>query len=174
MKHLLLSLLFVTSAQAGIPFTEELSDALTPVVSNTNYNLVKKLIRAVWNPSLVADHGSSTVDSGVHVLGPKLPAKAIITSSYAYVVTPPSGTGSGSTVAFKCEDSGNILTAVDLTAKAAGAVVSGNQYGPSTTSAAAAGMTASIASECNVSAVVAGASPTAGKVVLFVEYVVGE
>lgn len=107
---------------------------------------------------------------GAHSLGVTLPAKALITRSYIYVVTQFADTGT-CTVAIHCEDANNIKTATDITGSAAGAFIEGQSTG------AASAFVGSIASACAITATVAdGGScvPTAGKGIVFVEYVVGE
>lgn len=113
---------------------------------------------------------SSGCSVGAHTLGVTLPAKALITRSYIYVVTQMADTGT-CTVAFHCEDSGNIKTATDLTGSAAGAFIEGASTGAVSTAVSG------IASACVITATVAdGGScvPTAGKIIAFVEYNVGE
>lgn len=104
---------------------------------------------------------------GAHLLGVSLPAKALIQRSYYYVVTQFVDGGAG-TVALHCEDANNILTAEDVTGQAAASIQEGNQDGT------AANMTAAVASACEVTATVAGAEQTAGKLILFIEYQVVE
>lgn len=104
---------------------------------------------------------------GAADLGVDLPANALIQRSWFYVVTQFTDGGSG-TVALHCEDANNIFTAADITGNADGSFVSGNQTGEAST------MTGAIASACDVTATVATATQTAGKLIVFIEYVVGE
>lgn len=102
---------------------------------------------------------------GAHALGVTLPAKAIIVRSWFFVDTQFVDGGVG-TVALHCEDANNIKTATDITGSAAGAFVEGQSTG------AASAFVGSIAAACEVTATVAGADQTAGKLTAFIEYVV--
>ncbi len=107
---------------------------------------------------------------GAHTLGVTLPAKALITRSWIYVVTQLTDTGT-CTVALSCEDANNIKTATDISGSAAGAFIEGESTG------AASAFVGGIASACLITATVAdGGScvPITGKVIAFVEYSVGE
>lgn len=117
-------------------------------------------IRAEYD---VAVHGGSI---GLHGLGKALPAKAIITRSWYQVGTQFADAGSG-TVGFYCEDAGNILAAADITAQTAGSLHDGVSTGT------LASMVPGIGANCELTAVVAGAAQTAGKLVIFVSYVQG-
>lgn len=107
---------------------------------------------------------------GATSLGVALPAKALVVRSYIYVVTQLADTGT-CTLAIHCEDANNIKTATDLTGSAAGAFIEGASTGSAAT------MVSGIAAACNITATVSdGGScvPTGGKVIVFVEYSVGE
>ncbi len=104
---------------------------------------------------------------GAHLLGVSLPAKALITRSYLYVVTQFVDSGSG-TVAVSCEDANNIKTATDITGTAAAGLIEGQSTG------AASAFVGSIAATCEVTATVATASQTSGKALIFIEYEVVE
>ena len=104
---------------------------------------------------------------GAHALGVTLPAKSIITRSWFYTDTQFVDAGSG-TVALHCEDANNIKTATDITGNAVGSIVEGESTG------AASAFKASIGAACEITATVATASQTAGKLTLFVEYVVAD
>lgn len=104
---------------------------------------------------------------GAHGLGAFLPAKAIITRSYLYVVTQFSDTGSG-TVALHCEDANNIKTATDITGTAAGGLIEGESTG------ATSAMKAGIANACQITATVGTVPQLTGKLIAFIEYVVGQ
>ena len=103
---------------------------------------------------------------GLHGLGAALPAKAVITRSWYQVGTQFVDAGSG-TVGVYCEDAGNILAATDITGQSAGSLTDGQSTGT------VASMVSGIGSNCEITAVVAGAAQTAGKLVVFVTYVVG-
>jgi len=94
-------------------------------------------------------------------LGEDLPAKAVISSAVIYVVTQLADGGSG-TLALHCEDANNILTASDITGSAAGAIIAGT--------ATYATPVAGITSACNITATVAGAALTAGKINIWIRY----
>ncbi len=124
----------------------------------------KRIARATLN---CAASGCSV---GAHSLGVSLPAKALITRSYIYVVTQLSDTGT-CTVAISCEDANNIKTATDITGTAAGGLIEGQSTGAAST------FVGSIAATCAITATVAdGGScvPVAGKAIVFVEYNVVE
>lgn len=121
-------------------------------------NLNRKVVRVVYD---VATDGGTPATKN---LGVALPAKALVTQNWTYVVTEFDGTG---TIALQCEDSGNLDAAVSFVGTAAGTVVAGNATG------AASAFVKGIGAACNVSAVVGGASAlTAGKLLHFIEYVV--
>jgi len=116
------------------------------------------------------DCASSGCSVGAHSLGVALPANAIITRSYIYIVTQLTDTGT-CTVAISCEDANNIKTATDITGTAAGGFIEGASTG------AASAFVGGIAAACNITGTVAdGGScvPSAGKLIVYVEYVVGE
>lgn len=102
---------------------------------------------------------------GSHALGVSLPAKALIRQAWFYTNTQFVDAGSG-TVALQCEDAGNIYAAADVTGITATTVTAGIPTGVAST------MVKGIAANCELTAVVAGAAQTDGKLTLFVEYVV--
>lgn len=112
--------------------------------------------------------GSSTVGGaiGPHATGVSLPAKAIITRSYMEVETQFVDAGSG-TVAVSCQTANNIYSAADITGVTAGQFIEGVSTGASTAFQ-------KITSDCAITATVAGAAQSAGKLHIFVEYVVGK
>lgn len=179
MKTFLLSLLAVlfvnVSAQAAqIPLTEELENRLFALESKQLPSAAKGLARVVWDVSANSNLGSSTVDSGVHPLGVQLPKGAIITDTYGYVITPAVKAAPVANVAFTCEDSGNILAATDLSKKGAGQIFAGAARGVSSVAGGTvslSGAVAGISAPCDISAVITTNAWTAGKVVMFVEYV---
>lgn len=155
MRKLLLLVLVLFSPlaafSAGIPYSPELDARLSPL---------PYVAKVVYDVSTTSALGSSTVNSGAHGLGVYLPGKAVILRDWMQIVTPFTDDGSG-TVAFSCEDANNILTAEDLTNDSAG-YKAGN------------GAVAGIANRCEITATVATASQTAGKLVLYLEYFIGE
>lgn len=122
---------------------------------------LKRIVRVTYD--VAVDLGTIAA----HTLGVSLPANALIQRSWIYVVTQFVDGGSG-TVAFHCEDANNIKTATDITGTADGGIIEGAQVGTTAT------MTGSIAATCEITATVATAEQTAGKAILFVEYVVVE
>lgn len=134
------------------------SDLVVPTADGNNAG---RMIRAVYD--VAVDLGTI----GAHLLGVSLPANSIITRSWFFTVTQFVDAGSG-TVALSCEDADNILAAVDITGIAIGAKTTGVQDD------AIANFTGSIAASCELTATVAVADQTAGKLILFVEYTVVE
>jgi len=114
--------------------------------------------------------GSSTVNGGVHNLGGLIPKGSIITRAYVHFVTQFVGTGGASTVAISCEDSGNILAALDFVAQTPDTIVTGIPDD------VLANFVKSIAADCQLTATVVGVGGelTAGKANVFVEYVDSE
>lgn len=161
---------YTTSVYAAtIPFSQELENEL---------GKSKKVLKAVWSPSANSTDGSSTTNSGVHDLGVALPAKAIVTNSYMYIKTAVTDGGTNprvSQVEFKCEDAANILASTNLVQFSAGTIVTAKQYGTSSTPAGVGiGLLDSINDICNVQAVVTLDDASAGRVLLYLEYVVAE
>lgn len=103
--------------------------------------------------------------AGAKGLGVYLPAKALIKQAWFYIDQQFVDAGAG-TVALHCEDANNIFSAADITGSAVGTVTSGVATGT------AANMTKAIAATCELTATVATATQTAGKLTLWVEYVV--
>jgi hypothetical protein len=126
----------------------------------------KRVARATYD--VAVDGGTA----GAYGLGVSLPANAIITRSWFYTVTQFVDGGAG-TVALHCETANNIFSAADITGNADGTLVDGIQDGTFANfdGTGAAGV---LGSACELTATVATAEQTAGKLVLFVEYVVAE
>lgn len=120
----------------------------------------KRIARATY------DFAVHTGAQGAYSLGVALPAKALIMRSWIYVVTQMVDAGSG-TMAIHCEDANNIKTATDLTGTAAGGFIEGAQTG------AVSAAVGAIGAACNITATIGGADLSAGKFIVFVEYVVG-
>lgn len=126
--------------------------------------LAKRTARATLNCA------SSGCSVGAHGLGVTLPAAAVVTQSYIYVVTQLTDTGT-CTVAISCEDANNIKTATDITGSAAGAFIAGQSTGT------AASMVSGIAAACEITATVAdggSCAPLTGKVIVYIDYMVAE
>lgn len=123
--------------------------------------IVERVARVIYD--VATDLGTA----GAHTLGVKLPANTLITRSYLYIVTQFVDAGAG-TVALHCEDANNIKTATDITGTAAGGLIEGASTGSAAT------MVGAITAECEVTATVATADQTAGKLVAYIHYVTFE
>lgn len=170
MKLLLALFILVTSvavyATSGgvVPYGPELDNRFDQLENQTTNNThAKRFARATWDYS--TDGGASTADID---LGVTLPANSLITRSYLYVVTPLASTNSIGTMAFFCEDANNIKTATNFVTTANAGFVEGASTGASTA------MVKGIAADCSIKARVAVAPFTAGKINVFVEYVVSD
>lgn len=96
-------------------------------------------------------------------LGIGLPANAIITRSYVYSITAPTGSV-GATLAFQCQNASDVLAATGFASfGAAGASIDGASTG-------AASAFKYLTAACNIKAVIATAALTAGKLAVYVEY----
>lgn len=144
----------------------ELKGAPFGPAGDARFNELEKgklnVLKAVYDVSSGLHSGTSgaTVNLGVY-----LPAKALIVRSYIYVVTQLVDGGTG-TLAFQCEDANNIKTATDMTGTAAAGFIEGQSTG------AASAFKAAIGSRCQMQAVVAGATISAGKLDVYVEYMI--
>jgi hypothetical protein len=124
-----------------------------------------RIARAVWDPS-----GDATMRTvAAHGLGVTLPAKAIITRSFFHTKTSLVSASNNGTIAFHCEDADNIFAAADIDASSgvAGQIAEGVSDGT------AANMKI-VDAACEITATVATNAFTAGKIDLFVEYVIAE
>lgn len=119
----------------------------------------KGVARFVYN---VPQDGGTVGD---HSLGTYLPASAIITRTYFKVITPFTDAGGG-VVGLKCETANNIYSGQQISGAAANALVEGKSTGTMALAQA-------ITNRCQVTATVSAATQTAGKLVGFVEYVMG-
>jgi hypothetical protein len=155
-------------AQMQLPVTK-ISEKAPP--SGLSTQMLKKINQLVDNTAKTVKFTYSVATNGggigAHLLQAKLPAKAVITRSYLRIDTQFVDGGTG-TVALSCEDANNIKTATDITGSSAGAFIEGQSTG------AASAFSSSIAAECQVTATVAGAAQTDGKLTGWVEYVVHE
>ena len=112
------------------------------------------------------DFAKYTGAIGTYSLGTGLPKNAVITESWLYSITKPTTSASG-TLAFKCQNTGDILAATAAGSfAAAGASLDGVSTG-----ATAANFKYTTAA-CTMQAVIATGALTAGKVSAFVEYMV--
>ncbi len=154
-------------AQDSVPFGPELKEQINKISrDNVNGEKVLKVARATYDVSV---NGGAT--GTAYGLGVYLPANSVLTQSWFHVLTQFAGTG---TVALSCEDAGNIYSAAQLSGSAAGAIVKGRQTGGTDS------MTVGISDKCQLTATVGadggngGATLSAGKLLLFVEYLVTE
>ncbi len=146
--------------------------------------LLKRVARVTWDMTKVAagsslkTNGSAFVPNadGSHFLGDSVPAGAIITRSYFQIVKKPAtenGTSPAATLAFGCNPASSTLFVGDF--EPAGASTPGFYEGKQ--SGAVVGYTYINQKPCTLSANVSHANfttDTPGKVVLFVEYVIGQ
>ncbi len=118
-----------------------------------------RVARATWD---YAEHGGAQTAIG---LGVTLPAKSIIEHAYFYTVTQVEDGGTG-TGALSCEDANNLYSAADVTGNAAGTLVEGVPDGD------VANFVTNIASACELTWTIAGATASAGKLNFYVRYTV--
>ena len=152
------------------PFIPEVYKALRDLEDkNTGQDArLQSLEQLPYSSTLRAEYDVAVQGGGIglHGLGKALPAKASIKRSWYQIGTQFVDAGSG-TVGVYCEDAGNVFAATDITGKTAGTITDGVSTG------SAASMVSGIGANCELTAVVAGAAQSAGKLVVFVEYVVG-
>ncbi len=120
-----------------------------------------KVERTLAVPYDIAVLGGTS--GATYSLGKQLPAGAVITQSWVYVNTVVSGTG---TIAFTCEDAGNIKAAAQYNTASAGSLIAGASTG------AASAFGSGIADTCEVSATVASSAVANGKLTAFIRYIV--
>ncbi len=120
----------------------------------------KKLMHSTFD---VAVDGGTI---GAIDLGEDLPANAIVTQAYFQIITQFTDAGSG-TVALHCAGADDLFAAADITGSAAGTITSGVPVGTAATMF-------DVGTACDVTATVAGADQSAGKMVIWIEYVVSE
>lgn len=120
----------------------------------------KRVARATYD---FAEHGGAQGDIG---LGVTLPDKAVIVKAYFDVITPMASAGGTGTIALKSEGAGDLLIAVDADTLAAG-------LHDCIPTGAAANMIKLTANR-ELTATIGTEDLTAGKFVLFVEYVASD
>lgn len=122
----------------------------------------------LYNAQVAHDYWDQTVGTngavGAHTLSVTLPANAIIQQAYTYSVLTPA-TGTSATLALSC-GSATILTAADVTGRTTGTITANNQTGTAAT------MSNVGSSACVVTATVAVGTFTAGKLDIFIDYVI--
>jgi hypothetical protein len=179
---LILTSIAAFAALRGSPYFPELDqrfvDAETSITTNAANITALQALPANVGPTtegisnlriarVTYDVATDLGTVGAHGLGVSLPAKAVIIRSWFMINTQFVDAGSG-TVALSCEDANNIKTATDITGEAVGAFVEGASTG------AASAFISSIAATCEITATVATAAQTAGKLTLWVMYVVAD
>jgi hypothetical protein len=173
---LFMTLTVTLQSHADVPFSpfrkdmkaamiDAQADIVTLQALPSNHSYLTEGISNVRVARVTYDVATDLGTIGAHLLGVTLPAKSIITRSFFYTDTQFVDGGAG-TVALSCEDANNIKTATDITGNAVGVIVEGESTG------AASAFKASIAADCEVTATVAGAAQTAGKLTAYIYYVV--
>jgi len=103
---------------------------------------------------------------GDHDTSGTLPSGALVIRSYSYIDTIPTTVGGLSgTVAFYCGSGGNLMAATGVSGSAVGTLIEGMSTG-------AASAYKKMSGACTVQAAVGAAAFTAGKLTLWVEYVI--
>lgn len=176
MVTILLSLLFLSNAHAVdgklldkyfSPFKDKVQQKLYKLedVSATSDYRTKEGQFSVRVAKAVYDVSTDLGTIAAHGLGVSLPAHAVVKQVWFYTETQFVDAGAG-TVALSCEDANNLYSAADVTGIAVGTTTAGVATGTAAT------MVKAIAADCEITATVAGAAQTAGKMTIFVEYVV--
>ncbi len=152
-----------TSLSAGAVGTASLAaGAVTEsklAAANADGLMTKRTARVTFDTANGATAGST------YNLGVALPAKAIITRSYLTINTP--FVGASGTVALSCETANNIFSAANITGYTTNDLIEGASTGASTAFK-------KITSACNLSAVVATTTQSAGKLTAWVEFVISQ
>lgn len=125
---------------------------------------VPRVARIVWDQS-VGTNGAV----GTHALGVTIPANAVIRQVWFFTKTSVVSTSNNGTIAFQCNSANDLFSAADIDSSSgvAGQIGAGVEVGTAATML-------KVTTACNVSAVIAVNAFTAGKIDLFVEYVLGE
>ena len=157
----------------GAPYLPEI-DARFNAIEQGNHFLNNSYPSGAADSHYVQQEAQATYDfakytgaTGTYDLGISIPANAIVTRTYLYSITKPTTSASG-TLAFYCANATNAefkLATAAASYPSAGALAEGNQTGT------AANMSV-ISSKCDVHANIQTGALTAGKVTLFLNYVV--
>jgi hypothetical protein len=133
-------------------------------VPNTSGLFVPRVARIVWD-STSGTNGAV----GSHALGVTIPANAVIRQAWFFTKTSLVSVSNNGTIAFQCNSANDIFAAADIDASSgvAGQIGAGVETGTAATML-------KVTTACNVAAVVAVNAFTAGKIDLFVEYVIAE
>lgn len=179
MKKMILGLFVLVSLSAlpaladiqGAPFTPEADRRFDAIEQGNHYkynSYPQGSADGHWAGQVAqASYNFSTLtgQTGTYNLGVSLPNNAIITQSWIYSTIKPT-TSAGGTLAFKCQNTSDILAATAAASFAsAGASIDGVSTG-------AAANFKYMTAKCNLQAVIATGALTAGNVTAYVEYVV--
>jgi len=151
---LLLAVLTSNAFAATIPLSPELEQKLYLIGP-------KRVAKVIYD---VALHGGA---SSAHALGVDLPDNSIITRSYMYINTAFEGSASTPTLAIGCQAAANLRAAGQLTGYSATSLIDGVSTGAST-------VFQKITEPCTITATGAILPFTAGKLTLWVEYLLAE
>lgn len=151
---LLLAALTSNAFAATIPLSPELEARLNQIGP-------KRVAKAIYD---VALHGGA---SSAHALGVDIPDNAVITRSYMYINTAFTGSDSTPTLAIGCQAAANLRAAAQLTGWSATSLIDGVSTGASS-------VFQKITEPCTITATGAVLPFTAGKLTLWVEYLLAE
>lgn len=153
---------FKTQLGTLVQQVEDVSSVST--VQATVGTHLKRVARATWN---FDPQGRIDLAQGIASLNVTIPAKALITKSYLEVITKPTSTSSNGKLEFYCQNQGDILNPYVLDSSSAGTFISGYSDG-------SINLFQKMSSACTLKSKVTVNRFTAGRIVLFVEYVVSE
>jgi hypothetical protein len=163
MKFLLIGLLSLCTltAQAelrGTPFTPDVDQRFDVIeaLNRDGVDRAKRVARVTYDASVTGGFGICT--------GKFLPANALITDSYGFINTAFTA-GATANLAVTCEDGGNILAATEMSTYTTG-LIQGLQRGSFPN------MKAEIANRCELKFEQTADIFTAGKLTMFIEYVI--
>lgn len=167
MKSIVLfcALAFAFVAQAVTTPTDIPVNAVPSTFRTTAIGRINSLVDTTKRHSIavvydVASHGGAVGDNST---SDTLPSGAMIVRSYGYINT--AFSSSGSTVALYCGTANNIFTAATLSGSAQGTILSGSSNGQEQNFK-------KISADCTIKANLAAATHTAGKLTMFIEYII--
>ena len=177
MNKLLLGLLLAATltlpAHADLsslaPFSVEQQNALNGIYGNTLPVNVKNVARIVFD----CGANSNQCTAGLHTTNTYLPTNALIQNAYVWVQTAAVGFDSTSNIGIMCNNQNDIMSSAGLGMfTPANRIIAGRfTAGQSTIDGASvANYTLVASSRCNLTWVVQGTAPTAGRFIGFVEY----
>lgn len=155
----------------GAPFLPEI-DARFNALEQGNHLLTNSFPSGAADGHYVKQSVQATYDfakytggTGTYDLGVSLPKNAIFVRSYVWSLTKPTTSASG-TLEFKCQNSHDIMNPTAAASFAsAGAAVDAIQSG-------AASNFSTVTASCDIKAVIATGALTAGKVTVYLDYVI--